>query len=73
MFELAVLYRSAAENDLVPYWVFTQPGGAVIERHVPNLPGAFSLVMEARDGHTGQDVVLKILKPRAAPYRTVSR
>jgi hypothetical protein len=35
--------------------------------------GAFSLVMEARDGHTGQDVVLKILEPGAAPYRTVSR
>lgn len=38
MFELASLFRNAGENDLVPYWVYTCPGVAVIERHVPSLP-----------------------------------
>jgi hypothetical protein len=38
LFELAEYGRADHENDLVPYWVFPHPKGAVIERHVPNLP-----------------------------------
>lgn len=30
--------RQADENDLVPYWVYTAPNGAVIERYVPSYP-----------------------------------
>jgi hypothetical protein len=38
LFELAEYGRADHENDLVPYWVFPLRNGAVIERHVPNLP-----------------------------------
>jgi hypothetical protein len=38
LFELAKAYRSVRDNDLVPYWVYAHPRGAVIERHVPSLP-----------------------------------
>lgn len=38
LFELAESMRADHETDLVPYWLFGRPGGAVIERHVPNLP-----------------------------------
>jgi hypothetical protein len=38
MFERALADRSAADNDLVPYWLFPVENGAVIERHVPHLP-----------------------------------
>ncbi len=38
MFELAVLDRKPGENDLVPFWLYSIEGGAVIERHVPHLP-----------------------------------
>lgn len=30
--------RLAGENDLVPYWVYTAPNGATIERYVPCYP-----------------------------------
>ncbi|MEO7262797.1 MAG: helicase-related protein [Jatrophihabitantaceae bacterium] len=30
--------RPAGANDLVPFWIFSPPGGAVIERYVPALP-----------------------------------
>jgi Helicase conserved C-terminal domain len=30
--------RLATENDLVPYWVYTAPNGATIERYVPCYP-----------------------------------
>jgi hypothetical protein len=28
----------ATDSDITPFWVFTRPGGAVIERYVPALP-----------------------------------
>jgi hypothetical protein len=30
--------REPGTNDLVPFWVYPIPGGAAIERYVPNLP-----------------------------------
>jgi hypothetical protein len=38
LFAHAVQMRSAASSDLEPFWVFTFPGGAKIERHVLALP-----------------------------------
>lgn len=38
LFEMATYGREDGENDLVPYWVFLLPRGAMIERHVPSLP-----------------------------------
>jgi hypothetical protein len=38
MFEAAVRSRPIDSNDLVPWWISTAPGGAMIERHVPTLP-----------------------------------
>jgi hypothetical protein len=38
LFEAARQGRDAGASDLVPYWLFPLDGGAVIERHVPNLP-----------------------------------
>lgn len=37
-FDAAKEARRPTDNDLVPYWVYTAPGGAAIERHVPNYP-----------------------------------
>jgi hypothetical protein len=38
MFDAAVKSRVAGGSDLEPYWVYTIPGGAKIERHVPSYP-----------------------------------
>lgn len=38
LFDAAVKSRSADASDLEPYWVYTIPGGAKIERHVPTFP-----------------------------------
>jgi hypothetical protein len=38
LFETGCRGRRSTDSDLVPYWVFTTEGGAVIERHVPALP-----------------------------------
>lgn len=38
LFAHAVKARPDSASDLVPYWSYPQMGGAVIERHVPNLP-----------------------------------
>lgn len=38
LFDLACQWRDEGLSDLNPYWVFPLPNGAVIERHVPNLP-----------------------------------
>lgn len=38
MFELAADDRGPGDGELVPYWVYTQEGGASIERHTPVLP-----------------------------------
>ena len=38
VFEAAHAARGAGATDIEPYWVFTRPGGAVIERYVPALP-----------------------------------
>jgi hypothetical protein len=38
LFEHAVARRPQGGSDLVPYWVFSLPDGARIERHVPTLP-----------------------------------
>lgn len=37
-FELAEAARPAGMNDMSPWWVFADPEGAAIERHVPMLP-----------------------------------
>jgi hypothetical protein len=37
-FAAAKAGRKHTDNDLVPYWVYTAPGGAMIERYVPNFP-----------------------------------
>nr|MDQ2644022.1 helicase [Myxococcota bacterium] len=34
MFDAAVQARPPGENDIIPYWVYTIPDGAQIERHV---------------------------------------
>lgn len=38
MFAAAVAARSESESDMTPFWVYTRPGGAVIERYVPAMP-----------------------------------
>jgi hypothetical protein len=38
MFAAAANSRPAGINDLVPYWIYSTPGGSCIERHVPILP-----------------------------------
>jgi hypothetical protein len=38
MFDAAVADRVPGESDMVPFWVLTHDGGAVIERYVPALP-----------------------------------
>ncbi len=38
VFENAVADRPGGANELLPYWIYTKPGGAVIERHVPAMP-----------------------------------
>lgn len=38
VFQRAADARPADANDLVPYWVYARPEGAVIERHVPSMP-----------------------------------
>jgi hypothetical protein len=38
LLEHAVACRPRGGSDLVPYWVFSLPEGARIERHVPTLP-----------------------------------
>jgi hypothetical protein len=37
-FSLAMDAQPKGGNELVPFWVFSHEGGAVIERHVPALP-----------------------------------
>ncbi len=34
----AAVADTPGTSDIVPFWVFTTPGGAFIERHVPSLP-----------------------------------
>lgn len=38
VFDAAVADRGETDSDIVPFWVFTTDGGAVIERSVPALP-----------------------------------
>jgi hypothetical protein len=38
MFADAASQREAHLSEVIPYWVYTIPGGATIERHVPALP-----------------------------------
>ncbi|MBI3224365.1 MAG: helicase [Mycolicibacterium cosmeticum] len=38
MFDAAVDARMPEDSDIKPFWIFTRPGGAVIERYVPALP-----------------------------------
>ena len=38
MFDAAVDARTADDSDIKPFWIFTRPDGAVIERYVPALP-----------------------------------
>jgi hypothetical protein len=38
LFDAAVNCRAPGASDLEPYWVYTVPGGAKIERHVPAYP-----------------------------------
>ncbi|MBE9113515.1 hypothetical protein IQ273_29485 [Nodosilinea sp. LEGE 07298] len=59
MFAAAVSDRPQEASDLVPFWMFPIPGGAKIERHVPNYP-------LSRDGER-----LEALKRSLAVYRMV--
>src|SRR5208337_1828749 len=38
MFAAACSDRADEDSDIKPFWIFTRPGGAVIERYVPALP-----------------------------------
>jgi len=38
MFDAAVVARADGDSDIKPFWIFTRPDGAVIERYVPALP-----------------------------------
>jgi len=38
LFGAALAARADGDSDIKPYWIFTRPGGAVIERYVPALP-----------------------------------
>ena len=38
IFAAAQADATASGSDIKPFWVFTRPGGAVIERYVPALP-----------------------------------
>ena len=38
VFAAALAARAVGDSDIKPYWIFTRPGGAVIERYVPALP-----------------------------------
>lgn len=38
MFDAAVDARAEGDSDIKPFWIFTRPDGAVIERYVPALP-----------------------------------
>ncbi|NUU18453.1 helicase [Cellulomonas humilata] len=47
MFDAARSNRAPEDSDIKPFWIFTRPGGAVIERYVPALP----LSLEAQQYH----------------------
>jgi hypothetical protein len=38
IFQAAQADNSDEDSDIKPFWIFTRPGGAVIERYVPALP-----------------------------------
>ena len=38
VFRAAQEDNSTEDSDIKPFWIFTRPGGAVIERYVPALP-----------------------------------
>lgn len=38
VFAAAQANRADADSDIKPFWIFTRPGGALIERYVPALP-----------------------------------
>lgn len=38
VFDAAAQERSSDSSDITPYWVYTRPNGAAIERYVPALP-----------------------------------
>ena len=38
VFAAAQAAQADADSDIRPFWIFTRPGGAVIERYVPALP-----------------------------------
>lgn len=38
LFDLATTERAPDASDMVPYWIYSEDGGARIERHVPALP-----------------------------------
>lgn len=59
LFAAAVGDRPQEASDLVPFWMFPIPGGAKIERHVPNYP-------LSRDGER-----LEAVKRSLAVYRMV--
>lgn len=48
MFEAASAVRAPGTSDLVPYWIFTAPDGATIERHVPTIPLSTEVVRYRR-------------------------
>ena len=38
MFQAAALDRPPGANELIPFWIYEIPGGAVVERRVPMFP-----------------------------------
>jgi len=78
LFERAVADRDESENDLVPFWLFSVPGGACIERHVPTLPLSRDLaridalrrsltVYRLAFGHARQEDLVAYLLARFGP------
>jgi hypothetical protein len=77
-FDAAAQEHANASNELKPFWVFSTPDGAVIERHVPALPlsrDADKLVALRSSlalyrmvfGQPRQDELVKFLQARLSP------
>ena len=77
-FQAAADEHAASSNEMVPFWVFPLPDGAVIERHVPTLPlsrDADKLVQLRSTlalyrmvfGQSRQDELVKFLQAHLSP------
>jgi len=66
MFDAAAADRPPGTSDLVPSWIFTTPGGATIERHVPAIPLSTEVVRYRRLQRTVGAYRLAFGQPRQA-------